>query len=249
MRTQRTHILALRAAGQVTAVSRYFRRAALGAAASVVIAGAVLGCSQDSEAGASLDATSNSSADASALVEPDVAGLMDTILMTGEDSGTAADSAVAVDVGGDDDTWSPDVGGTDAGVPDAGMVDAGTPDVGATDAGVLDAGPPLDIGVIADAGDVSIDAGPLPDDCLIPNGMDCSTATDCMVEDKYSFSCVEGECHEMDITPNEEAMACCQHQYDAGNFGMAGCNPWGPPAPPLDRGYRLADLADTLGIA
>ncbi|MFT5434321.1 MAG: hypothetical protein ACI9OJ_005034 [Myxococcota bacterium] len=246
MRTQRTHIIALRAAGQVTAVSRYFRRAVIGAAATVVIAGAGIGCSQDSEAGASADASNNTSSDASAQIEPDVAGLIDTILMTDEDGGmaTSADSSVTADVGSDEDTWSPDVGATDAGTPDVGIVDAGAPD-----AGVLDAGTPDSGVMVADAGNVGIDAGPLPEDCLIPNGAACSTATDCQVEDKYSFQCLEGECHEMDITPNAEAAVCCQHQYDAGNFGVAGCNPWGPPAPPLDRGYRLADLANTLGIA
>jgi hypothetical protein len=249
MRTQRTHILALRAAGQVTAVSRYFRRAVIGAAATVVIAGAAIGCSQDSEVGASSDAIDSTPSDASAQVEPDVAGLMDTILMTNEDSGmaTSADSSVAVDVGADEDTWSPDVGTPDVGTPDAGMVDAGAPDGGTTDAGVVDAGVPDSGVMVADAG-VGIDAGPLPEDCLIPNGMACSTATDCEVENKYSFTCVEGECHEMDITPNEVAQACCGEHYAAGSFPQ-GCNPWGPPAPPLDRGYRLADLASTLGIA
>ena len=96
--------------------------------------------------------------------------------------------------------------------------------------------------------DASPDASELPDTCLIPNGKACTTSEDCNERDSWGSQCIEGECNDADFN-SEEAQACCDAQYAAGNFGVPGCNPWGPPAPPSDRGYRLADLSDIVGIA
>jgi hypothetical protein len=92
------------------------------------------------------------------------------------------------------------------------------------------------------------DNAELPDTCLIPNGKACTTSEDCNERDSWGSQCIEGECNDADFN-SEEAQACCDAQYAAGNFGVPGCNPWGPPAPPIDRGYRLADLSDIVGIA
>ena len=88
--------------------------------------------------------------------------------------------------------------------------------------------------------------------CLQPNEMSCETEADCVVEEKYAILCVDGECHEQDMTPNEVAQACCDAAYADPDMKMLpeGCNPWGPPAPPADRGYRLEELRlQVVGVA
>ena len=198
MKTQRTHLLALRAASQVTAVSRAFCRVAVGTAASAVLLTGAGGCSSTSSSGSAVDATVGENDIAEAAKASDI--ILDI---------RVADMGVASDLGSRDETI-----------------------------------------VIADilVADVLPDAAELPETCLIPNGKACSTREDCSEPESWGQECIDGECHDADMS-SEAAMACCQAQYEAGNFGVPGCNPWGPPAPPADRGYRLTDFADLVEIA
>ena len=258
MKTQRTHLLALRAASQVTAVSRAFRRVAVGTAASAVLVSGVGGCATDSAPGAVVDVVSD---DSGVSDRADVSSLLDTIL--GNDSESAvADTRTGIDLGSADGVDGTD--GTD--VSDVvSIVDVVGSDLSdgndTTDSvDVADAMNPEDVVSVGDAsvsndmaasddtGDTDVGSS-LPETCLIPNGEACITSEDCLDEmQSWGVECIEAECHDSDLT-SEEAQACCQAQYAAGNFRVAGCNPWGPPAPPADRGYRLSDLADAIGVA
>lgn len=174
-----------------------------------------------------------------------LADLADLVL--GEDvAGPGADVPRAPDGAGDvaapvDVTASGDAAGdVDAGAaadvagpPDA--ADTGAHVDAAQDTGAMDAATPMDV-----AADVGADAA-VPTDahvadagsemgCLQPNGIPCSAVEPCPTD--TLLVCFEGECAEMDITPNETAQACCTAKYQAGEFAAPGCNPWGPPAPP-----------------
>ena len=97
--------------------------------------------------------------------------------------------------------------------------------------------------------DVSEDAGTvLPATCYIPTDIACVTYEDCAASEKPTTVCVDGLCNDQDLS-SEVAQACCNAQYEAGNFGVPGCNPWGPPAPPVDRGFRLRDFAAARQVA
>ena len=259
MKTQRTHLLALRAASQVTAITRAFRKIATGTAASAMIVSTAAGCTTDSDPGFVADTAMSEDV---MNVRGDVSALMDTILLA--DSASQSD-VTGSDGGGetDDVVLSEDTSTTDAGEPDDTRVptdveqadtsggldgtDGRVPaDVGSWDDAV-DSGDMDDIDeVVADAsmGDAEV----LPESCLIPNGKVCDTNEECNEADMWGAECVDQECHESDQT-SEAAMECCGKQYAAGNFGVPGCNPWGPPAPPLDRGYRLAELSGRLEVA
>ena len=239
MTTQRTHLLALRAAAQVASVSRRARRIAAAAAAGTMLCVSPIGCATDSPSGAQLNPDAIQSSNA------DVSDLMDVIL--GTDTGTPSeDTAAAVtDAGGSPTSDTTPSAADVAAQTDSGLADAAaTLDTGAPDTAAPDTATPADIDA-ADAGAVAedslvADVGAPPESCFIPNGILCSEPADCVDElDNYAGECLEGECHEPDFI-NEEAQACCDKQYANGNFGAPGCTPWGPPAPPSDRGYSLA---------
>lgn len=144
----------------------------------------------------------------------DVAAPMD-VAATGD---VAGDAAAPVDVASPPD--AADVAAHVDVAQDAETTDTATPADVAADAGT-DAVQPTDTQV-ADAGSAM--------GCLQPTGVPCSVADPCPT-DKV-LACFEGQCAEMDITPNETAQACCNAKYQAGEFAAPGCNPWGPPAPP-----------------
>ena len=242
MKTQRTHLLALRAASQVTAVSRAFRKIAAGTAASALIMTSAGGCSSDVSSSAAEDA---GTLDSDIATQADVSSLLDVIL--GSDSASPRTDAVA----GEDTDGSDGRDGADLGDVEA-IVDIGSTDMadGSDSPDAADVAVAGDVQVEDDAmvADASPDAGELPETCLIPNGKACETSQDCNEPDMWGEECVDGECHDADFT-SAEAQACCDAQYNAGNFGVPGCNPWGPPAPPADRGYRLAHFTDAVGVA
>lgn len=234
-----THLRALHGARRVTAVTRAFKRAATVCAASLALTLLPVGCGGDSEPGTSVGNDASANIGDSLAAQPDTAELLDVILgsdspPSDEDSG----ARVAVDTSPppEDSAVDPD---------DAALADAGTDpeDVAPVDAGAVDATP-------ADAtlADTAVaDAGTVPDtqqqaSCLEPNGTTCTDALDCQEEGKSGVLCVDGECNEQDFTPNDTAMACCQEMYANEVYDAAGCNPWGPPAPPVDRGYRLEEM-------
>ena len=266
MKTQRTHLLALRAASQVTAVSRAFRRVAVGTAASALLLTSTPGCATDSDPGSSVDAAT---AESDVSTRADVSSLMDTILgndsqstttdvgtSDGADGSDLTDVVSGVDTDGADMTDSADAtdladvisredtGGADM-MDAADMTDAADMSDGADMTDGVDTTDDADV-MVADA--ASPDTSELPETCLIPNGKACATDEDCNGPDMWGQVCVDAECHDSDFTSDEVA-ECCSKQYEAGNFGVPGCNPWGPPAPPADRGYRLSELTAALGIA
>lgn len=244
MRTQRTHLLALRAAMKVSSVSRALRRAAVSTAVGAALLLAPVGCST-SDSGTATPVDGGDDVSSSEMDAGAQGGGMDALLdvILGEDAGS---------VGGDSGAVVADSGGSGE---DAGAGDDGGPapmDAGATiidEGGAPDgSGGQEDIAASADSTVIEEDAAladageALPEDCLVPNGLMCDAMEDCVEEGKTAVMCVEGQCHEQDITPNEVAQACCFHAYEQG-MSPAGCNPWGPPAPPADRGHRLTEIA------
>ncbi len=232
MRTQTTHLRALRAAAQV---ARAVRRTVQWPLIAVLLPACA-----DSAAG-----TTAASSDA-------VQGLFDAILGgdVGETSSPGGgDVALTDDVAtvedgatAEDDTSTASEGDTTLDVAAA----EDTEWVSVADIEEADVGAAPDTGTVSH--DVSaVDASPTDPDvaavltCYVPNGVVCTTEAECAAAGKVSNVCVDGECNDQDLS-SEVAMACCQEQYDAGHFGVAGCNPWGPAAPPEDRGYRLADF-------
>lgn len=161
----------------------------------------------------------------------DVASLFDTILGTdapgagdglseGETASGESDIVATGDLVGEDGVAAGDV-----------VVAEDVP--AAEDVAAVD-----DASVAADSLDLG-DTAAVAVSCYQPTDIACAAPEDCVIADKGAMACVDGLCNEMDFTPNETAAACCQEQYAAGNFAAAGCTPWGPPAPPVDRGYRL----------
>ena len=223
MITQRTHLIALRAAAKVTAVSRIVRRAAVGAVVSAALAMGPAACTDDSQSGTMAtgggDAVTTVGGGGTSAPSADVASLLDAIL--GSDASeppAGVDATVAEDAGSMDAATPPtDVADEDSGVPDEdALAETEAPD-----------------GAGADP-----DAA-LPAHCFVFNGTACATPDDCVDESNPGLVCYEGECAAQDYN-SEEAAACCARQYDAGVFDTPGCTPWGPPAPPADRGHRLA---------
>jgi hypothetical protein len=216
------HIRALRGAQQVTTLSAAVRRTALRIAASAALIALPLGCTADSNDGSAADSGSSV---ADIMQDAGADALLDTIL--GNDVGTE-DTQVATEdtqVAPEDTQVAPE----DTQVaPEDTQVAADTAEPPAEDTAVEQAS------------------------CLQPNEMSCETEADCVVEEKYAILCVDGECHEQDMTPNEVAQACCDAAYADPDMKMLpeGCNPWGPPAPPADRGYRLEELRlQVVGVA
>ncbi len=202
--------------------------------------------------------------------QPDTAKLLDAILGTDGEGGDTAGVADTTEPG-TEDTVSVDEG---PGLEDVAVVEdegPGPEDVvedegpGPEDVAVLEdegSEPEEDVLVMVDAGsaDISITVDAVEGDvvladagggeepsCLQPNGIMCADEIDCQQEDKGGIICIDGECNEQDLTPNEAAQACCEALYAEGIFGADGCTPWGPPAPPIDRGYRLAEMTNELG--
>lgn len=219
----RTRSKALRSAASVV-----FGRRGAGLAAAVALM--VAGCS-DAATGGSTNGVG--AGDVTALADGATADdiLADlTDLVMGADTGTP--DAAAPDTAATDDAAAPlDIAGTDdapAPVDVAAPEDTPTPlDVAADTAGPGDTGtahgPDVASQDVADAS--GEDFG-----CLQLTGVPCSDAEPCPTD--TVLTCYQGECAEMDITPNADAQACCDEKYAAGEFAAPGCNPWGPPAPP-----------------
>jgi hypothetical protein len=119
--------------------------------------------------------------------------------------------------------------------PDTQLADASDPS-DALDTAQPDSAQP---DVLADA-----DAGHTDLGCLQhvkPEIADCVESADCSAEEW--LVCLDGKCYAQDFTPNQAAQDCCTEQYAQGNFGVPGCNPWGPPAPPA-MALELLELID-----
>ncbi|MBR59223.1 MAG: hypothetical protein CMH54_14555 [Myxococcales bacterium] len=71
----------------------------------------------------------------------------------------------------------------------------------------------------------------------IPSGTDCSDEVPC---DGFQ-SCIEGECTTPGMS-NDTIANCCGSHYMVDHYGMAGCTPWGPPAPPAYDGSQILRL-------
>lgn len=173
-------------------------------------------------------------------------------LATAEDEGPPVDTGPTEDLGSADDVVTiGDAGST-------GMDAAPTPDV---------SGGPIDP---AD-GTCLFPTGNACTANFQPTGATCETAADCAdwtgadmvctadgkcemytceagAEVCYDGSCHAGQGHQ-DETLSKLADTCCIEIWESPDpplGAVPGCTPWGPPAPPIDRGYRLSQL---LGIA
>lgn len=225
------------------------------------------GCSSDPvESAAAPPADDVSVVDAMAAGE-DTAALLDDIMNPSPDVETAPDEVVATE----DTAASVDVGeaAPDAQVVDAGPADVGP--VEPEDAGPIEEDIAVtDTGSTADP--VAAEGTclfPTGKDCLAElqdTGIPCEGNADCsdwtgadtvctdgkcerfMCDDAaevcYSASCHAGQGH-TDPELAAKADACCIEIWESPEpptGAVPGCTPWGPPAPPEDRGYRLAEL-------
>lgn len=69
----------------------------------------------------------------------------------------------------------------------------------------------------------------------VPVGVSCSEEEPCEV----GF-CQGGVCLESNRVGHETMDLCCQKHFRVYQFALAGCTPWGPPAPPAYDGSRLS---------
>ncbi|MBR59225.1 MAG: hypothetical protein CMH54_14565 [Myxococcales bacterium] len=68
----------------------------------------------------------------------------------------------------------------------------------------------------------------------IPVGVTCSEEAPC--EEGF---CQSGDCLISNTVGHDAMDICCQKHFRVNHFGLAGCTPWGPPAPPAYDGSRL----------
>ena len=234
-----THLRALRAARRVTAtsqaVARTTRRVAVRTALGVALLLGPVGCSSDPVEPAASPPTDDVSVVDAMASEPDTAALLDDIMNPSTDVGTTPVDIVATE--------------------DAGP---NPEDVAAVDAGSM-------ADLVAAEGTCFFPTG---EDCLTElqtTGMACETSEACSDWTGADTVCVDGTCERFacddpsavcysaschagqghsDQELSAKANACCNEIWEGPepvNGVVLGCTPWGPPAPPEDRGYRLSE--------